>query len=58
MDNPPKRSRENRTLTVDFNSERTYHRLCLSGPRLIDFVIAFILSIGCQLKHNSTLSYF
>jgi len=52
MDNPPKRSRENRTLTVDFNSEQTYHRLCLSGPRFIDFVIAFILSIGCQLKHK------
>ena len=52
MDNPPKRSRENRTLTVDFNSEQTYHSLCLSGPRFIDFVIAFILSVGCQLKHK------
>ncbi len=52
MDNPPKRSRENRTLTVDFNNEATYHRLCHDGLRFIDFVVAFILSIGLQLKHK------
>ena len=45
-------SRENRTITVDFNSEATYHRLCHDGPRFIDFVVAFILSIGLQLKHK------
>ena len=52
MDNPPKRSRENRTLTVDFNNEATYHRLCHDGPRFIDKVVAFILSLGLQLKHK------
>ena len=52
MDNLPKRSRENRTLTVDFNNEATYHQLCGDGPGFIDFVVAFILSIGFQLKHK------
>ncbi len=52
MSNLPFRPRENRTITVDFNSEVTYHRLCLSGPRFIEFVVAFIMSIGFQLKHK------
>ena len=40
MDNPPKRPRQNRTITVDFNNEQTYHRLCGDGPCFIDFVVA------------------
>ena len=52
MDNPPKRPRQNRTITVDFLDEVTYHRLCHDGPGFIDFVVAFILSIGFQLKHK------
>ena len=52
MDNPPKRPRQNRTITVDFNNEATYHRLCDDGKGFIDFVVAFILSIGLQLKHK------
>ena len=52
MDNLPKRPRQNRTITVDFNNEATYHQLCDDGPRFIDFVVAFILSIGLQLKHK------
>ena len=36
-----KRSRENRTLTVNFNDEATYHQLCVNGPAFIDFVVAF-----------------
>ena len=44
--------RQNRTITIDFNDETTYHRLCQDGPRFIDFVVAFILSIGFQLKHK------
>ena len=52
MDNLPKRPRQNRTLTVDFNNEATYHQLCDDGPCFIDFVVAFILSIGLQLKHK------
>ncbi len=47
---PP--SRQNRTITVDFNSEATYHQLCDDGPCFIDFVVSFILSIGLKLKHK------
>ena len=47
------RSRENRTITVDFNDEPTYHRLCDDGRGFIDFVTAFILSIGLQLKSKA-----
>ncbi|MCH8296097.1 hypothetical protein IH992_33890 [Candidatus Poribacteria bacterium] len=52
MDNLPIRPRRNRTITVDFNSEQTYHQLCGDGPGFIDFVVAFILSLGLQLKHK------
>ena len=52
MDNSPKRPRQNRTITINFKDEATYHRLCHDGPRFIDFVVAFILSIGLQLKHK------
>ena len=52
MSNPPKRPRQNRTITVDFNSEQTYHQLCQNGPAFIEFVVAFIMSIGFQLKHK------
>jgi len=52
MGNQAKRKRENRTLTVDFNDEATYHRLCKDGKGFIEFVIAFIISIGFQLLHK------
>ena len=52
MSNPAKRPRQNRNITVDFNDEQTYHRLCQDGPGFIDFVVAFILSIGFQLAHK------
>ena len=44
--------RQNRTITVDFNDETTYHQLCQDGPAFIDFVVAFILSLGFALKHQ------
>jgi hypothetical protein len=52
MSNPPKRPRQNRSITVDFNSEATYHRLCQNGPGFLDFVVAFLLSLGFQLRHK------
>ena len=51
MSKSVKPARQNRTITVDFLDETTYHQLCGDGPRFIDFVTAFILSIGFQLKH-------
>ena len=52
MSNSVKHPRQNRTITVDFNSQATYHRLCDDGPCFIDFVTVFILSIGFALKHK------
>ncbi len=47
-----KRKRENRTITVDFNDEATYQQLCEDGRAFIEFVIAFVMSLGFQLKHK------
>lgn len=47
-----KQKRENRTITIDFNDEATYHHLCQDGRAFIEFVVAFIMSLGFQLKHN------
>ena len=46
--------RENRTISVDFHDESTYFQLLSDGSALVEFVLAFILSIGFQLKHKST----
>jgi len=46
--------RENRTVTIDFNDEATYTQLLDDGKAFIEFVLAFILSIGFQLSHKST----
>lgn len=47
-----KQKRENRTITIDFNDEATYHDLCQDGQAFIEFVVAFIMSLGFQLKHK------
>jgi hypothetical protein len=46
--------RENRTITVDFHDEATYFQLLSDGSAFVEFVLAFILSVGFQLKHKST----
>jgi hypothetical protein len=48
-----KRTRENRTITVDFQNEATYLQLLGDGKAFVEFVIAFILSLGFQLKHKA-----
>src|SRR5262249_34820317 len=48
-----KRIRENRTITVDFQNEATYFQLLGDGKAFVEFVIAFILSCGFQLKHKA-----
>jgi hypothetical protein len=47
-------TRENRTITVDFRDEATYFRLIGDGKAFLECVLAFILSIGFQLKHTAT----
>ena len=53
MGTAAKRTRENRTITVDFQNEVTYLQLLGDGKAFVEFVIAFILSLGFQLKHKA-----
>jgi hypothetical protein len=48
------RTRENRTITVDFQNEATYMQLLGDGKAFVELVMAFILSLGFQLKHKAT----
>jgi len=54
MGNGTKATRENRTITVDFHDESTYFQLLSDGKAFVEFVLAFILSIGFQLAHKTT----
>jgi hypothetical protein len=49
-----KATRENRTITVDFHDEPTYFELLNDGKAFVEFVLAFILSLGFHLAHKST----
>src|SRR6266540_4228912 len=53
MRNAAKRIRENRTITVDFRDEATYFRLLKDGHAFLECVIAFLMSLGFQLKHQA-----
>ena len=41
-----KRTRHNRTITVDFQNEATYFRLLDDGNACVECVLAFFLSLG------------
>ena len=56
MRNAARQTRENRTITVDFQNEATYFQLLGDGKAFVEFVIAFILSRGFQLKHKAMCS--
>jgi hypothetical protein len=47
-------TRQNRTLTVDFQDPSTYFELINDGKAFVEFVLAFLLSIGFQLAHKAT----
>jgi hypothetical protein len=49
-----KATRQNRTLTVDSQDPSTYFALSNDGKAFVEFVLAFILSIGFQLAHKTT----
>src|SRR5919205_1095239 len=49
-----KATRQNRTITVDFQDESTYFQLLSDGKAFVECVLAFILSIGFQLAHKTT----
>src|SRR5215468_484162 len=54
MGNAAKSTRQNRTLTVDFHNETTYFALLDNPKAFVEFILAFILSIGLQLNHKLT----
>jgi hypothetical protein len=54
MPKPARQTRENRTITVDFQNEATYFQLLGDGKAFLEFVFAFLLSLGLQLKHKAT----
>src|SRR5262247_3870137 len=47
-------TRENRTLTVDFQNETTYFQLLGDGKAFVECVLAFLLALGFQLAHKAT----
>lgn len=54
MGQTAKPTRENRTITVDFHDESTYFQLIDNGKAFVEFVLAFLLSLGFQLKRQAT----
>jgi hypothetical protein len=54
MDKAAKQTRTNRTITIDFQHEATYHQLLGDGKAFLEFVCAFLLSLGFQLTHKAT----
>src|SRR5215471_4255034 len=53
MRNTARQTRENRTLTVDFQNEATYFQLLGDGKAFVECVLAFVLALGFQLAHKA-----
>ena len=49
-------TRENRTITVDFQNEATYFQLLGDGKAFLECVLAFLLALGFQLKHKPSVA--
>src|SRR5262249_19051857 len=49
-----RQTRENRTITIDFQNEATYVQLLGDGKAFVECVLAFLLALGFQLKHKAT----
>src|SRR3989442_9475991 len=54
MRNTVRQTRENRTITIDFQNEATYFQLLGDGKAFLECVLAFVLALGFQLKHKAT----
>jgi hypothetical protein len=54
MRNTARRTRENRTITVDFRSEATYVQLLGDGKAFLECILTFVMALGFQLKHKAT----
>ena len=53
MEQAGKRTRHNRTITVDFQNEAIYFQLLGDGKAFVECVMAFLLSLGFQLAHKA-----
>jgi hypothetical protein len=53
MRNTARQTRDNRTITVDFHDETTYFKLLDNRRAFVEFVLAFLLALGFQLKHKA-----
>src|SRR5437773_11246623 len=56
MGQAAKPTRHNRTITVDFQDEATYFQLLGDTQAFVEFVLAFLLSLGFQLLHKTSCS--
>jgi hypothetical protein len=54
MGTAAKPTRENRTMTIDFQNETTYVQLLGDGKAFVEWVLAFIRSLGFQHKPKTT----
>jgi hypothetical protein len=54
MTNTARQTRDNRTITVDFQNESTYFQLLGDGNAFVECVLAFLLALGLQLAHKAT----
>src|SRR2546421_12063645 len=54
MRHTARQTRENRTITVDFQNEATYDQLLGDGKAFVECVMAFLLALGFQLAHKAT----
>jgi hypothetical protein len=55
MGTAAQRTRDNRTITVDFRDEATCGHLLGDGKAFLECVLAFLMALSCQLKHKATL---
>ena len=54
MGHAAKPTRHNRTLTIDFHDETTYAEILGNTKAFVEFVLAFLLSLGFQLLHKAS----
>ncbi len=54
MHNTVRQARENRTITVDFQSEAAYFQLLGDRKAFLECVLAFVMSLSFPLKHKAT----
>ena len=53
MRDTARQTRDNRTITVDFHDEMTYAKLLDDLRAFVEFVLAFLLALGFQLKYKA-----